>query len=117
MKFGKKESTKSSSDEKSYIPEVVKHDKKQKKNWPLVVILDLVLLVTILGFITWTNSFNVNLFEDVKTAVTGFSVPAYVALLALLVIINIILFAKKSNKSLYHFRWYCSFTYCYCINW
>jgi len=30
---------------------VVKHDKKQKKNWPLVVILDLVLLVTILGFI------------------------------------------------------------------
>ena len=101
LKFGKKESTKSSSDEKSYIPEVVKHDKKQKKNWPLVVILDLVLLVTILGFITWTNSFNVNIFEDIKTAVTGFSVPSYVALLALLVIINIILFAKKSSKKSY----------------
>ena len=39
LKFGKKESTKSSSDEKSYIAEVVKQDKKQKKNWPLVVIL------------------------------------------------------------------------------
>ena len=62
----------------------------------------LVLLTTILGFITWTNSFNVNLFEDVKTAVTGFSVPACVRpLLALLVIINIILFAKKSNKKAY----------------
>ena len=41
------------------------------------------------------------MFEDVKTAVTGFRVPAYVALLALLVIINIILFAKKSSKKTY----------------
>ena len=41
------------------------------------------------------------MFEDIKTAVTGFTIPAYVALLALLVIINIILFAKKSSKKTY----------------
>ncbi|MDD6244207.1 MAG: hypothetical protein PUB03_00915 [bacterium] len=101
LKFGKKESTTSTKDEDDYIPEVVKQDKKKKKNWPLVAIIDTILVVTILGFISWTNSFNVNLFEDIKTAVTGFTVPAYVALLALLLIINIILFAKKSSKKTY----------------
>ncbi len=41
------------------------------------------------------------LFDDVTSAVTGFTVPAFVALLVLLLIINIVLFVKKKNKHAY----------------
>lgn len=56
--------------ESGYIPQAVKG--KKKKIWPLVLILDLILIVMILGFISWTGAFKLNVFEDANTAVTGF---------------------------------------------
>ena len=85
-----------------YVPTIVNaKESKNTKIWPLVVILDLVLLISILAFIPWAAVFNITLFDDVTTAVTGFSIPAYVALLILLLIINLVLFAKKQNKHAY----------------
>ena len=74
LKFGKKESTKKTDDKEEFIPEEVKSKGKEKKLrvWPLVLILDLILIVTILGFITWGGTFGVTLFDDVTTAVTEF---------------------------------------------
>ena len=71
FKFGKKESTKKCEDKEDFIPEEVK-SKEKKRVWPLVVILDLILLVTILGFISWNGAFEITLFDDVTTAVTEF---------------------------------------------
>ena len=86
----------------AYVPEVVNaKDSKNTKVWPLVLIIDLILVCTILGFTAWTPVFNVTLFDDVTTAVTGVNIPAYVALLILLLIVNIIIFAKKKNKHAY----------------
>ena len=81
LKFGKKASTKKVDDKEEFIPEEVKSvkakekdkekDKKHKvKVWPLVLILDLMLIVTILGFIPWNGAFGITLFDDVTTAIT-----------------------------------------------
>ena len=81
LKFGKKASTKKVDDKEEFIPEEVKSvkakdkekDKKHKvKVWPLVLILDLMLIVTILGFIPWNGAFGITLFDDVTTAITEF---------------------------------------------
>ena len=73
LKFGKKESTKKCEDKDDFIPEVLKaKDKDKKKVWPLVVIFDLILLVVILGFISWSPAFSISLFDDITEAVTNF---------------------------------------------
>ena len=81
LKFGKKAGTKKVEDKEEFIPEEVKatktkenaKDKKHKvRVWPLVVILDLMLLVTILGFIPWNGAFGITLFDDITTAITEF---------------------------------------------
>lgn len=67
----KLKSTKKNSEMQSgYIPEAVKG--KKKKIWPLIVILDLILLIMILGFISWNDAFKLTIFEDVNTAVMEF---------------------------------------------
>lgn len=91
-----------SSDLDIYVPTAVNaKDSKSTKIWPLVVVLDLVLIIAILGFIPWASVFNVTAFDDATTAITGFNIPSYVGLLILLLIINIVLFAKKQNKHAY----------------
>ena len=86
----------------AYIPEVVNaKESKTTKIWPLVLVCDLILVVMILGFIPWSAVFGVTLFDDVTSVVTGFTVPAFVALLVLLLIINIVLFVKKMYKHAY----------------
>ena len=71
FKFGKKDSTKKCEDKDDFIPEEVK-SKEKKRVWPLVVILDLILLVAVLGFISWNGAFGITLFDDVTTAVKEF---------------------------------------------
>lgn len=62
-----------SKDMNYYVPEVSKDKNSKKvKVWPLVLILDLVLLVMILSFISWSGAFNIDLFDEVTSAVTGF---------------------------------------------
>ena len=71
-KMPKKAKT-STEDMNYYIPEAIKaKDSKNVKVWPLVLILDLLLLVMILAFVSWSGAFNVNLFDNVTSAVTGF---------------------------------------------
>ena len=81
LKFGKKASTKKCDDKEDFIPEEVKAEKAKDKDkgkkhkvrvWPLVLILDLMLIVTILGFIPWNGAFGITLFDDVTTAITEF---------------------------------------------
>lgn len=81
LKFGKKASTKKCDDKEEFIPEEVKAEKAKDKDkgkkhklrvWPLVLILDLMLIVTILGFIPWNSAFGITLFDDVTTAITEF---------------------------------------------
>ena len=81
LKFGKKASTKKVDDKEDFIPEEVKAEKAKDKDkgkkhkvrvWPLVLILDLMLIVTILGFIPWNGAFGITLFDDVTTAITEF---------------------------------------------
>lgn len=63
----------STKDLEYYLPsEVKKTDAKKVKTWPLVLVLDLVFLVMILAFISWSGAFNVTAFDDANTAVTGF---------------------------------------------
>ena len=81
LKFGKKASTKKCDDKEEFIPEEVKAEKAKDKDkgkkhklrvWPLVLILDLMLIVTILGFIPWNGAFGITLFDDITTAITEF---------------------------------------------
>lgn len=69
--------TKKISKDPSYIP--VSKDKKQKI-WPLVLVVDLVILVMILSFIPWADTFGIKLFSDVTNKVLefklfGFTLP------------------------------------------
>lgn len=98
-----KKSKKSKEDKKDlekYIPAEVSTKGKKVRVWPLVLILDLVLVISILGFMPWSTLFNITLFEDVTNAITGFTVPAYIALIVLVLIINLILVLKKKIRNL-----------------
>lgn len=91
-----------SKDLEKYVPEVV--DTKSSKKvrvWPLILVIDLILVCTILGFIAWSPVFNVTVFDDATKAITGFTVPAYIGLIVLLILINIVIFAFKKNKHAY----------------
>ena len=116
FKFGKKESTKKCEDKEDFIPEEVK-SKEKKRVWPLVVILDLILLVTILGFISWNGAFEITLFDDVTTAVTEFELfgfPIFGKLLGavqafgywtLVDLITLMLIAIVIVKFVYKIKW------------
>lgn len=68
-----KKSKADSEDLSYYVPEAIKaKDSKNVKVWPLVLILDLLLLVMILAFISWSGAFKVDLFDNITSAVTGF---------------------------------------------
>lgn len=61
-----------------YVPSEVKaKDSKNVKIWPLVLILDLVLLLMILSFISWSSLFDIDIFDNATTAVTGFKVGGF----------------------------------------
>ena len=83
-----------------YIPEAVSSKEKKTRVWPLVLIIDLILVVAILGFLPWATVFNITLFDDITTAITGWTIPAYVALIVLVLLINLVLFLKKKIKDL-----------------
>ena len=116
FKFGKKESTKKCEDKEDFIPLEVK-SKEKKRVWPLVVILDLILLVTILGFISWNGAFEITLFDDVTTAVTEFELfgfPIFGKLLGavqafgywtLVDLITLMLIAIVILKFVYKIKW------------
>ncbi len=70
VKFGKKENKKAEADKDEYIPVATRG--KMTKVWPLVVVLDVVLLIMILSFISWGDAFELTIFQDAKDAVVGF---------------------------------------------
>lgn len=82
------------------IPEAVSTRGKKTRVWPLVLVLDLILVIAILGFLPWSTVFNVTLFDDITTAITGWTIPAYIALIVLVLLVNLILFLKKKIKDL-----------------
>lgn len=87
-------------DNEKLIPEEVGAKEKKTRVWPLVLILDLILVIAILGFLPWGTVFNVTLFDDITTSIVGWTIPAYIALIALILIINLVLFLKKKIKDL-----------------
>lgn len=70
--------TKKISKDPSYIP--VTKDKKAKV-WPLVVVVDIIILIMILSYIPWSETFGLKIFTDATNAVKefkvfGFALPA-----------------------------------------
>ena len=116
VKFSKKDSLKKEIEKDEFIPEPVK-GKAKKRIWPLVIILDLIFLVMVLGFITWSNSFGIDLFTDVYTAVTEFELfgfPIFGKILgavspfgywSLLELITIMILAVIIIKFVYKIKW------------
>ena len=74
--FGKKKSLKEADDKENYIPEPARGIKK-RSNWPLVIILDAILVVMILGFISWSGAFNITAFTEATNAVTEFEIGGF----------------------------------------
>ena len=112
----KKESAKKEEAKSEFIPEVVKA-KGKKRVWPLVVILDLIFIVMILGFISWSESFGIDLFTNVYTAVTEFELfgfPIFGKILgavnpfgywSLLELVTLMLLAIVILKFVYKIKW------------
>ena len=64
----------SKADMEYYVPEEVKAMKSIRiKTWPLVLVLDLLLVIMILSFIPWSEAFGLDIFDTATTAVTGFN--------------------------------------------
>ncbi len=115
LKFGKKASTKVEADKDDYIPVSVKG--KTKKVWPLVVVLDVILLIMILSFTTWNGAFGLTAFESATAAVTGFKVFGFEIFGKLLGTINsfgswnigdlgtLLLVAIIALKFIYQIKW------------
>lgn len=47
---------------------------KSTKTWPIIVVFDLVLLIMILSFISWTEVFEITVFEKALTAINEFKI-------------------------------------------
>ena len=63
----------SSEDMEYYLPSEVKaKEGKKVKIWPLVLVLDLMLLIVILSFIPWSDVFKLEIMDDALSAVTSF---------------------------------------------
>ena len=122
LKFGKKDSTKKCDDKNELIPDEIKglkdkDNKRKVKIWPLVLILDLIIIVMILGFIPWNSAFGITLFDDVTTAVTEFELfgfPIFGKILGaisafgyftLLELITLMLLAIVILKFVYKIKW------------
>lgn len=60
----RKEEKKLSDEDKSLIPEVVEN---KSKVWPIIVVLDLLLIVCALSMTSWSSVFNVKVFEKLTT--------------------------------------------------
>lgn len=58
----------------SYIP--LSNDKKQI-TWPVMVLMDVLFVIMILAFLSWTSVFGIDLFENVTKAVLEFEVFKY----------------------------------------
>jgi uncharacterized ion transporter superfamily protein YfcC len=59
-------------DNKILLPEAA--SSKKAKIWPLVVALDLVLIILVIGFISWKEAFGIDFFETMHTKVNSFAV-------------------------------------------
>ncbi len=79
MMYIKKMPKKSSDNELlNYVPEQVKaKDSKNVKVWPLVLVLDVLLLIMILAFISWSGVFKLDIFDTATSAVTGFKIGGF----------------------------------------
>ena len=81
MMYIKKMPKKSKNDDATmdyYIPEAIKaKDSKNVKVWPFVLVMDLLLLVMILSFISWSGLFKLDIFEKATSAVTGFKIGGF----------------------------------------
>ncbi len=53
----------------SLVPEKME---KQQMKWPLIVIIDLIIVIMIMGFMNWSGAFGINLFTDIHNNVTKF---------------------------------------------
>lgn len=70
LSYGKKHrDTKKISKDLSYIP--VSKDKKQKV-WPLVLFIDLIIIVMLMSFIPWADTFGLDVFNNVTNKVLEF---------------------------------------------
>ena len=52
-------------------------DSKNVKVWPLVLVLDVLLLIMILAFISWSGVFKLDIFDTATSAVTGFKIGGF----------------------------------------
>ena len=57
-----------------FVPAEATAKDKKKKVWPLIVIIDLILVIMILSFISWSGAFKLDVFDKVTTSITEFKV-------------------------------------------
>jgi len=70
--YAKKHKDAKDVDNKVLLPEA--SNSKKSKAWPLVVIMDIVLVLLIVGFISWKDSLGIELFETIHTKVNSFAI-------------------------------------------
>lgn len=70
---------KSNNNEKENIKEYIPQETESKrKAWPLIVILDLVFIVMLLSFVSWSSVFKINIFSKATEAVlTGIKIAKF----------------------------------------
>ena len=78
IKKNEKNSKVDSLDMEYYVPESINaKDSKKVKVWPLVVILDLMLLILILSLISWSSAFGLEIMGEAKNAVVDFEIGGF----------------------------------------
>ena len=70
--YAKKHKDSKDVDNKILLPEA--SSSKKIKMWPLIVVMDLVLILLVIGFISWKDAFGIELFETIHTKVNSFAI-------------------------------------------
>ncbi len=75
-KKGKKKTKEHEKLLEDYAPAEVK-DSKKTKVWPLVVILDLIFLIMVLAFVSWSGAFKLDWFETATNSIKEFEIAKF----------------------------------------
>ena len=73
--YAKKHRTEKDVNNELFVPQAT--SKSKVKVWPLVVGFDLILILLIIGFISWKDPLNINIFTQFHETVNNFSVGGY----------------------------------------
>ena len=72
--YAKKHKTKKDVQNELFVPKAKPNSTKKGGYWPIIVCVDLLLIILLVGFISWEDSFKITMFNTLHTKISEFAI-------------------------------------------